>query len=176
MAMRDSVTVSMSEEITGMFSDKPSASAVPSCGVLRQDLRIQGGQRYVVVRQADIAVAREKGLRRFIKLPVEVVEILLAMSENAPAARRLASRNGAQQGCRCASVAGSHVDGEMGNHYHLVVETPQANLAAGMAWLQSAYTTRLNHRHKLAGRGNLPGIARRKSPDQACSGSLVRAY
>ena len=40
----------------------------------------------------------------------------------------------------------------MGNHYHLVVETPNANLVAGMAWLQSAYTIRLNHRHQLMGR------------------------
>jgi REP element-mobilizing transposase RayT len=39
----------------------------------------------------------------------------------------------------------------MGNHYHLVVETPNANLVAGMAWLQSTYTIRLNHRHKLTG-------------------------
>jgi hypothetical protein len=36
----------------------------------------------------------------------------------------------------------------MPNHYHLVVETPDPNLAAGMAWLQSPYTLRLNHRHK----------------------------
>ncbi len=39
----------------------------------------------------------------------------------------------------------------MSNHYHLVVETPNANLVAGMAWLQSTYTIRLNHRHKLIG-------------------------
>jgi REP element-mobilizing transposase RayT len=39
----------------------------------------------------------------------------------------------------------------MRNHYHLVVETPNANLVAGMAWLQSTYTIRLNHRHKLFG-------------------------
>jgi len=39
----------------------------------------------------------------------------------------------------------------MSNHYHLVVETPHANLVAGMAWLQSTYTIRLNHRHKLVG-------------------------
>ena len=39
----------------------------------------------------------------------------------------------------------------MTNHYHLVVETPNANLVAGMAWLQSAYTIGLNHRHKLIG-------------------------
>lgn len=39
----------------------------------------------------------------------------------------------------------------MSNHYHLVLETPDANLVAGMAWLQSSYTIRLNHRHKLFG-------------------------
>ncbi|HVV73869.1 MAG TPA: transposase [Verrucomicrobiae bacterium] len=39
----------------------------------------------------------------------------------------------------------------MSNHYHLVVETPSANLVAGMTWLQSTYTIRLNHRHKLVG-------------------------
>jgi len=39
----------------------------------------------------------------------------------------------------------------MSNHYHLVLETPNANLVAGMAWLQSTYTIRLNHRHKLIG-------------------------
>ena len=39
----------------------------------------------------------------------------------------------------------------MRNHYHLVVETPNGNLVAGMAWLQSTYTIRLNHRNKLFG-------------------------
>ena len=39
----------------------------------------------------------------------------------------------------------------MGNHFHLVVETPEANLVAGMRWLLSAYTIRFNHRHNLAG-------------------------
>jgi hypothetical protein len=39
----------------------------------------------------------------------------------------------------------------MPNHYHLVLETPEPNLVAGMAWLQSAYTIRLNHRHRLFG-------------------------
>jgi REP element-mobilizing transposase RayT len=39
----------------------------------------------------------------------------------------------------------------MRNHYHLVLETPNANLVPGMAWLQSTYTIRLNHRHKLIG-------------------------
>jgi REP element-mobilizing transposase RayT len=39
----------------------------------------------------------------------------------------------------------------MRNHFHLVVETPSANLVAGMRWLLSRYTIRLNHRQKLFG-------------------------
>ena len=34
----------------------------------------------------------------------------------------------------------------MSNHFHLVLETPNANLVAGMRWLLSTYTIRLNHR------------------------------
>src|SRR5450759_2281612 len=32
----------------------------------------------------------------------------------------------------------------MRNHFHLVVETPQGNLVAGMRWFLSAYTLRFN--------------------------------
>ena len=39
----------------------------------------------------------------------------------------------------------------MGNHYHLLVETPEANLVAGMKWLQGTYTQRFNGRHQLRG-------------------------
>ena len=39
----------------------------------------------------------------------------------------------------------------MPNHFHLVVETPQPNLVAGMKWLLGTYTARFNRRHKLAG-------------------------
>ena len=39
----------------------------------------------------------------------------------------------------------------MRNHYHLVLETANANLVAGMAWLQGTYTIRLNNRHQLTG-------------------------
>ena len=39
----------------------------------------------------------------------------------------------------------------MSNHFHLVLETPQANLAAGMQWLLSSYTLRLNRRRALSG-------------------------
>lgn len=40
----------------------------------------------------------------------------------------------------------------MGNHFHLVAETPQANLGAGLKWLLGTYTGRFNRRHKLFGR------------------------
>ena len=39
----------------------------------------------------------------------------------------------------------------MGNHYHLLIETPEANLVAGMQWLQGTYTKRFNVRHKERG-------------------------
>jgi putative transposase len=39
----------------------------------------------------------------------------------------------------------------MGNHFHLVVETPRGNLVAGMKWLLGTYTQRYNRRHKQSG-------------------------
>jgi len=39
----------------------------------------------------------------------------------------------------------------MGNHFHLVVETPKGNLVAGMKWFLGTYTGRFNRRHKLFG-------------------------
>ena len=39
----------------------------------------------------------------------------------------------------------------MGNHYHLLIETPQANLVRGMTWLQTTYTVRYNTRHRVVG-------------------------
>ena len=39
----------------------------------------------------------------------------------------------------------------MSNHFHLVVETPRANLVAGMKWFLGVYTSRFNRRHKLFG-------------------------
>ncbi len=40
----------------------------------------------------------------------------------------------------------------MGNHYHLLVETPEANLVAGMRWLQNTFTRRSNVRRRARGR------------------------
>ena len=39
----------------------------------------------------------------------------------------------------------------MGNHFHLVIETPRGNLVAGMKWLMGTYTQRFNRRHKICG-------------------------
>ena len=36
----------------------------------------------------------------------------------------------------------------MSNHFHVVLETPQPNLAAGMKWLLGTYTQRFNRRHR----------------------------
>lgn len=39
----------------------------------------------------------------------------------------------------------------MGNHYHLLVETPQANISAGMQWLNGAYAQGYNRRYGRRG-------------------------
>jgi putative transposase len=39
----------------------------------------------------------------------------------------------------------------MPNHFHLVVETPRANLVAGMHWLLGTYTARFNRRQQVCG-------------------------
>jgi len=37
------------------------------------------------------------------------------------------------------------------NHYHLLVETPRANLSRAIGWLQTTYTIRFNRRHRRSG-------------------------
>ena len=39
----------------------------------------------------------------------------------------------------------------MSNHYHLLIQTPHANLVAGMRWFQTTWTVRFNRRHRLSG-------------------------
>ncbi|MGE3310721.1 MAG: transposase [Limisphaerales bacterium] len=39
----------------------------------------------------------------------------------------------------------------MPNHFHVVVETPQPNLVAGMKWFLGTYTGRFNRRHRFSG-------------------------
>lgn len=40
---------------------------------------------------------------------------------------------------------------QMSNHYHLVIETPEANLALGMRQLNGLYTQYINRQHKRVG-------------------------
>jgi putative transposase len=54
-----------------------------------------------------------------------------------------------------------HVYTLMDNHYHLVLETPEANLSAGMQWLNSGYGGWFNRRHRRTGHlfeGRFKGI------------------
>src|SRR5215211_9469798 len=39
----------------------------------------------------------------------------------------------------------------MGNHFHLVVETPRTSLAAGVRYLNGVYAQAFNHRHRRSG-------------------------
>jgi len=39
----------------------------------------------------------------------------------------------------------------MDNHYHLMIETPQANLSRGMGQLNGIYTQRFNRKHDRVG-------------------------
>lgn len=39
----------------------------------------------------------------------------------------------------------------LGNHYHLLLETPAANLSQAVGWLQVTYTVRFNRRHRRSG-------------------------
>ena len=39
----------------------------------------------------------------------------------------------------------------MGNHVHLLLETPDGNLGRGMQWLHGAYAQRMNQRHGTKG-------------------------
>ncbi len=67
-----------------------------------------------------------------------------------PAAdRELFLRTLAEMCERCGILVHSYV--LMSNHYHLLIETPQPNLVAGMKWFQGTYTQRFNARHRLCG-------------------------
>ena len=50
-----------------------------------------------------------------------------------------------QQGWRCYAYC------LMGNHYHLLIETPEPNLVAGMRRLNGVYTQAFNRRHGRVG-------------------------
>ncbi len=48
----------------------------------------------------------------------------------------------------------------MGNHFHLVVETPKPTLVSGMKWFLGTYTQRFNARHRLRGQKRERGQSR----------------
>ena len=45
-----------------------------------------------------------------------------------------------------------HAYCQMTNHYHIVIETPEANLARGMRQLNGVYTQYVNRTHGRVGR------------------------
>ena len=50
----------------------------------------------------------------------------------------------------------------MDNHYHLIVQTPQANLSAAMQWLGVSYSVWFNRRHRRVGHlfeGRFKGVS-----------------
>lgn len=55
----------------------------------------------------------------------------------------------------------------MNNHYHLVIETPDANLSKGMRQLNGVYTQRFNQKHQRAGhlfQGRFKALLIQKEP------------
>ena len=44
-----------------------------------------------------------------------------------------------------------HAYCQMGNHYHVLIETPQSYLSLGMCELNGRYTQAFNHRHERVG-------------------------
>jgi putative transposase len=54
------------------------------------------------------------------------------------------------QACRQFGLV-VHVYCLMPNHYHLAVQTPQANLSQAVGWLQTTYSIRFNRRHDRSG-------------------------
>lgn len=51
-----------------------------------------------------------------------------------------------------------HAYAIMDNHYHILLETPQPNLVAGMSWLQTAFTVRCNRQTNQCGHVLRDGI------------------
>src|SRR5262245_58741216 len=53
----------------------------------------------------------------------------------------------------CADMYHWHVHAYalMPNHYHLLVQTPRANLSLAMQWLHTAYSVWFNRRHRRVG-------------------------
>ena len=74
-----------------------------------------------------------------------------------PARAHCEGRRGSQHICvtlgEASERAGFRVHAYvlMSNHYHLLLETKEANLSQGMGWLQNAFTRRINTGHSFGG-------------------------
>ena len=73
MAMRDSVTVSMSAEMTGMLSCRSLGQHGVQLRVPGQDFGVERGEGEVVERERDFGIGREKFVRRKVELGVNTV-------------------------------------------------------------------------------------------------------
>jgi len=66
----------------------------------------------------------------------------------------------------------------MGNHFHLVIETPQPNLVVGRRWLLGTYTSRYHRRPKGFGHwfsGRYRALIESGSADHPRSAEYIRA-
>ncbi len=66
----------------------------------------------------------------------------------------------------------------MTNHYHILIETPEANLVKGMRQLNGVYTQRINRAHERVGhvfQGRYKAILVERRPLSARTGTLCGA-
>lgn len=65
----------------------------------------------------------------------------------------------------------------MGNHFHFVIHTPQANLVEGMRWFMNTYTRRHNSRNRLWGRvfGDRYKALLIEAPEHSGEGDYLRS-
>jgi hypothetical protein len=62
----------------------------------------------------------------------------------------------------------------LSNHYHLMIETPEPNLVAGMKWLQNTLTRRFNVRHRAWGRVFGDRYKAKRTRSRAYRGTALR--
>jgi REP element-mobilizing transposase RayT len=89
-----------------------------------------------------------------VEYPDAIYHVMNRGDRREPIVRDLADRQRFLQtlGEACAKTGWQvHALCLMSNHFHLVLETPRANLVAGMKWFLGTYTSRFNRRHRLSG-------------------------
>lgn len=89
-----------------------------------------------------------------LEFPGAVYHVMSRGNERKPIARDDADRNKRLDWLRRTVQTYAwrlHAFALMRNHDHLFVETPEANLSAGMQYLNGSYTTYFNRRHRRSG-------------------------